>query len=161
MAEQKLILTKDGYKKLEDQLQYNISVRRNEVAEQIAYARGFGDLSENAEYDAAKAEQAKLEDEIQQLEEMLRTAKVVDESEIRSDRAGIGTTVTVRDEEEGDEDTYSIVGANESNPRAGLISVDCPIGMALNGHQVGDRVEVTAPGGSYALMIVKIERTVK
>lgn len=161
MAEQKLLLTKEGVKKLEDQLQYDISVRRNEIAEQIAYARGFGDLSENAEYDAAKAEQGKLETEIRQLEEMLRTAKIVDESEIRSDRAGIGTTVTVRDVEEGDEDTYIIVGANESDPKKGLISVDCPIGVALSGHGVGDRVDVEAPGGSYALEILAIERTVK
>ena len=114
MAEnQKTVLTEEGLKKLEAQLDYLISVRRNEVSEQIAVARGFGDLSENAEYDEAKKEQAKVEEEIVRLTNTIRTAVVVADSDISTEKVSVGTTVRVKDVDTGDEDEYAIVGANE------------------------------------------------
>ena len=117
MAEEKTtILTESGMKKLEEQLDYLISVRRNEVSEQIAIARGFGDLSENAEYDEAKKEQAKVEAEITRLQATIRTATVVADDEITTDKVSIGTIVKVKDMDSGETFEYSIVGANEADP---------------------------------------------
>ena len=129
MAEQqnKTVLTEEGLKKLEAQLDYLVSVRRNEVSEQIAIARGFGDLSENAEYDEAKKEQAKVEEEIVRLTNTIRTAVVVADSEISTEKVSVGTSVRVKDVDTGDEDVYAIVGAEESDPYENKISNESPV----------------------------------
>lgn len=152
-------LTAEGMQDAKERLTYLTSVRRQEVADQIATARGFGDLSENAEYDEALNEQSRLEAEIKELESYIRHAVVVDDSKIKSNVAGIGTTVTVYDVEMDETVTYDIVGPRESNPDEGKISSESPIGIGLNGHKKGDVVSILAPSGTFDLEIKKIERT--
>ena len=128
MAEnQKTVLTEEGLKKLEAQLDYLISVRRNEVSEQIAVARGFGDLSENAEYDEAKKEQAKVEEEIVRLTNTIRTAVVVADSDISTEKVSVGTTVRVKDVDTGDEDEYAIVGLLGAK-KGQIVTIEIPAG---------------------------------
>jgi len=154
----KTVVSAEGMKKLEEKLQYLTTVRRAEVAEQIAIARGFGDLSENAEYDEAKNEQSRLEAEIIELENAIRTAIVIDDSDVSTDSVNVGTTVKVLYVEDGDEEEYAIVGARESDPMNNRISNECPIGAALLGHKEGETVMVDAPDGSVALKILEIRR---
>ena len=154
----KTVVSAEGMKKLEVKLQYLTTVRRAEVAEQIAIARGFGDLSENAEYDEAKNEQSRLEAEIIELENAIRTAIIIDDSDISTDSVNVGTTVKVLYVEDGDEEEYAIVGARESDPMNNRISNECPIGAALLGHKEGETVMVDAPDGSVALKILEIRR---
>ena len=151
MAEQqnKTVLTEEGLKKLEAQLDYLVSVRRNEVSEQIAIARGFGDLSENAEYDEAKKEQAKVEEEIVRLTNTIRTAVVVADSEISTEKVSVGT---------GDEDVYAIVGAEESDPYENKISNESPVGAGLLGAKRGDVVSIEIPAGILRYEILDITR---
>ena len=159
MAEnQKTVLTEEGLKKLEAQLDYLISVRRNEVSEQIAVARGFGDLSENAEYDEAKKEQAKVEEEIVRLTNTIRTAVVVAESEISTEKVSVGTTVRVKDVDTGDEDEYAIVGANESDPYENKISNESPVGAGLLGAKKGQIVTIEIPAGELHYEVLEIKR---
>ena len=159
MAEnQKTVLTEEGLKKLEAQLDYLISVRRNEVSEQIAVARGFGDLSENAEYDEAKNEQAKLYGRIAEVENILAHAVIIDETEDSEGKIGLGCTIKVEDMETGDEELYAIVGSQEANPMECRISDDSPFGKALLGHKVGDIVEVEAPIGVLKYKILTVEK---
>ena len=159
MAEnQKTVLTEEGMKKLEAQLDYLISVRRNEVSEQIAIARGFGDLSENAEYDEAKKEQAKVEEEIVRLTNTIRTAVVVAESEISTEKVSVGTTVHVKDVDTGDEDEYAIVGANESDPYENKISNESPVGAGLLGAKKGQIVTIEIPAGELHYEVLEIKR---
>ena len=160
MADEKnrTVLTKEGLKKLEEQLDYYISVRRNEIAEQIAIARGFGDLSENAEYDEAKKEQGKLEEEIVRLDHMIRTAIVINDDDITTEQVNVGTTVTIKVTETGDEETYEIVGAQEADPFENRISNESLVGAALLGHKVGDTVVVEAPAGDFSYEILSITR---
>ena len=139
MAEQKekkVVLTKEGHKKLQAELDYYIRVRRNEVAEQIATARGFGDLSENAEYDEAKNEQSRIEARIVEMENTLRTCVIVDDNDISTNAVGVGTTVKVKNLNAGKELSYTIVGANETNYREMKISSESPIGSMLLGKKV-------------------------
>ena len=154
----KTVVSAEGMKKLEEKLQYLTTVRRAEVAEQIAIARGFGDLSENAEYDEAKNEQSRLEAEIMELENAIRTAIVIDDSDVSTDSVNVGTTVKVLYVEDGDEEEYAIVGARESDPMNNRISNECPIGAALLGKKEGDTVHVDAPDGAIVLKILKISR---
>jgi len=154
----KTVVSAEGMKKLEEKLQYLTTVRRAEVAEQISIARGFGDLSENAEYDEAKNEQSRLEAEIIELENAIRTAIVIDDSDVSTDSVNVGTIVKVLYVEDGDEEEYSIVGARESDPMNNRISNECPIGAALLGHKEGETVIVDAPDGSVALKILEIHR---
>lgn len=160
MAEQqnKTVLTEEGLKKLEAQLDYLVSVRRNEVSEQIAIARGFGDLSENAEYDEAKKEQAKVEEEIVRLTNTIRTAVVVADSEISTEKVSVGTSVRVKDMDTGDEDIYAIVGAEESDPYENKISNESPVGAGLLGAKRGDVVTIEIPAGVLRYQIVDITR---
>ncbi len=160
MAEQqnKTVLTEEGLKKLEAQLDYLVSVRRNEVSEQIAIARGFGDLSENAEYDEAKKEQAKVEEEIVRLTNTIRTAVVVADSEISTEKVSVGTSVRVKDMDTGDEDVYAIVGAEESDPYENKISNESPVGAGLLGAKRGDVVTIEIPAGVLRYQIVDITR---
>ena len=159
MAEEKTtILTESGLKKLEEQLDYLISVRRNEVSEQIAIARGFGDLSENAEYDEAKKEQAKVEAEINRLQATIRTATVVADDEITTEKVSIGTIVKVKDVDEGDTVEYAIVGANEADPFENRISVDSPVGQGLLGAKKNQTVSILVPNGTIRYKIMGIRK---
>ena len=159
MAEEKTtILTESGLKKLEEQLDYLISVRRNEVSEQIAVARGFGDLSENAEYDEAKKEQAKVEAEINRLQATIRTATVVADDEITTEKVSIGTIVKVKDVDEGDTVEYAIVGANEADPFENRISVDSPVGQGLLGAKKNQTVSILIPNGTIRYKIMSIRK---
>lgn len=153
----KTIVSVDGMKKLEEKLQYLSTIRRAEVAEQIAVARGFGDLSENAEYDEAKNEQSRLEAEIIDLENIIRTAIVVDDTDVSTDRVNFGTTVLVYDDELKEEVEYTIVGARESDPMNNRISNESPMGAALLGKKKGQTVKVNAPGGIITLKIKDIQ----
>ena len=159
MAEEKsTILTESGLKKLEEQLDYLISVRRNEVSEQIAIARGFGDLSENAEYDEAKKEQAKVEAEITRIQATIRTATVVADDEITTEKVSIGTIVKVKDLDEGESYEYAIVGANESDPFNNRISIDSPVGAGLQGAKKGQTVSISVPAGTLRYKIQSIRK---
>lgn len=153
MTENKeVILTKEKLEKLEDELEYLKTKKRPEMAEKIKIARSFGDLSENADYDEAKNEQGEVESRIAKLEEMIRNAKIIEVKE-NSDIVGVGNTVTLFDEEFDEELDYQIVGTAESNPLEGLISNESPVGSAIIGHKVGDRVEVDAPNGKMYFVI--------
>ena len=159
MAEQnKTVLTEEGMKKLEEQLDYLIGTRRNEVAHQIEVARGFGDLSENAEYDEAKKEQAKVEEEISNIQVLIRTAVVVANSEISTEKVSVGTTVKVMDLDLNEEDTYAIVGANESDPFENKISSESPIGAGLLGAKKGQNVTIDIPNGTLKFKVLDITR---
>ena len=159
MSEEKTtILTESGLKKLEEQLDYLISVRRNEVSEQIAIARGFGDLSENAEYDEAKKEQARVEAEITRLQATIRTATVVADDEITTEQASIGTMVKVKDMDDGEIYEYAIVGANEADPFQDRISIESPVGSGLQGAKVDETVTITVPAGLLNYKILGIRK---
>ncbi len=151
----KIVVSQEGLRQLEEKLKYMTTVRRAEVAEHLNIARGFGDLSENAEYDEAKDEQAKLEADILELEETLRNVVVID-GEVSTDAVNVGTTVRVLYLDEGEEEEFSIVGARESDPMNNKISNESPIGTALLGHKAGEIVTVEAPDGAYKLKILEI-----
>jgi transcription elongation factor GreA len=148
-------LTADGIKKLQEELEYLTSVRRPEIAQQIADAKADGDLSENAGYDEAKNTQAFVEGRILTIKSLLGTAVVISENG-RNDVVDVGARVTIKDVEYGDEETYSIVGSAEVDPTDGRISHRSPIGRALMGRRRGDRVEVETPGGKIGFEIVSI-----
>ncbi|WP_044565470.1 MULTISPECIES: transcription elongation factor GreA [Anaerococcus] len=147
MTENKeVILSKEYLEKLEDELEYLKTKRRPEIAEKIKIARSFGDLSENADYDEAKNEQGEVESRIAKVEDMIRNAKTI-EVDLNSDVVGVGNTVTVFDEEFDETLDYKIVGTAESDPVKGFISNESPVGAALLGKKVDDRVEVVTPNG--------------
>ena len=159
MAEEKgAILTESGLKKLQEQLDYLVSVRRNEISEQIAIARGFGDLSENAEYDEAKKEQAKGEEEINRLQATIRTATVVADDEITTERVSIGTVVKVKDLDENETYEYAIVGANEADPVENRISNESPVGAGLLGAKRNQTVTITIPAGTIRFKVLSIKK---
>ena len=149
MTEKKVVLTYDGLKNMEAELENLKTVRRKDVAEKIKEARGQGDLSENAEYDAAKEEQAEIEARIVQLEKMLRNAEVIDEEEGAKDTISLGTTVTVLDVEFDEEMEYTIVGSAEADPMNGRISNESPVGMALLGHKKDDIIMIETLKNSF------------
>jgi transcription elongation factor GreA len=152
-------VSSEGMSKLEERLNYLKGARRADVAEKLNIARGYGDLSENAEYDAAKNEQAALEAEIMELEATIRNAVVVDNTDTSTDAVGIGCTVSVHYVEDGDDDTYTITSALESAPMQGRISVESPVGKALLGHAVGETVTVVLPDDSeFHITIQDISR---
>lgn len=152
----KTVVSAEGLRQMEEKLKYMTTVRRAEVAEHLNIARGFGDLSENAEYDEAKDEQAKLEADIVELEAALRNVVVID-GEISTDAVNVGTTVRVLYLDEGDEEEFTIVGARESDPMNNKISNESPVGVALLGHKTGETVSVEAPDGAYELKILEIK----
>ena len=158
MEEKKNILTYEGLRKYEDELHNLKVVKRQEVAQKIKEAREQGDLSENAEYDEAKNEQSRIEGEIKQLEERLRNATIIDESVLNTKTVSIGSTVVVQEQGNSEKMTYVIVGSTEANPLEGKISNESPVGQALIGHNKGDKVEVTTPGGAVEYTIVSIKR---
>jgi transcription elongation factor GreA len=154
----KNIMTYEGIKKLEEELEYLKTVRRKEITEKIKVALGYGDLSENSEYDEAKNDQAFNEGRIIQLENMLKNAVVVVESEIPTDKVSVGSIVKVMDYEFDEEVEYAIVGSAEADPMNFKISNESPVGSALLGKKVGDVVEVTVPSGVSKFEILEIRR---
>ncbi|NLC31821.1 MAG: transcription elongation factor GreA [Clostridiales bacterium] len=154
----KPVVSTEGMRKLEEKLQYLTTIRRAEVAEMISVARGFGDLSENAEYDEAKNEQSRLEAQIIEIENTIRTAIIIDESKVSTDRVNIGTTVRILDKETKDEEEYTIVGARESDPMSNRISNESPLGAALLGKKKGQVVKVNVPVGIIEVKIIDIHR---
>jgi transcription elongation factor GreA len=156
--EKKTYLTREGYKKLENELDYYISVRRNEIAEQIALARGFGDLSENAEYDEAKNEQSRIEAKIVDMENTLRNCIVIDDDDVNTETVGVGNTVKVLNQKLKMEQVFTIVGANETNPKQLRISSESPIGATLLGKKVGQVVPVETPSGIIKMKVLEISR---
>lgn len=152
----KTVVSAEGLRQMEEKLKYMTTVRRAEVAEHLSIARGFGDLSENAEYDEAKDEQAKLEADIVELEEALRNVIVIDDQDVSTDHVNVGTTVRVMYLDEGEEEEFTIVGARESDPMNNKVSNESPIGVALLRHQAGEVVTVEAPDGPYELKILEI-----
>ncbi|MBE5735729.1 MAG: transcription elongation factor GreA [Clostridiales bacterium] len=156
MAEQ-VYLTKEGYKELEARLLYLKSEGRVAVADKISVARSFGDISENSEYDAAREEEALLEQEIVEIENTLRNAKIISKSKVDTAKVNVGATVKVKDKEFNDELTFSIIGSFESDPAKGLISNESPTGKALLGKSVGDIVTVDVPGSNMKITYQVLE----
>ncbi len=157
MDEKETLLTPEGLKKLEEELEFLKSVKRKEIAERIKQAKDFGDLMENSEYEDAKNEQAFMEGRILTLEGMLRNAKVIDNHDVRSDMVTIGDTVRIVDEG-GEELTYTIVGSAEADPTHDRISNESPVGRALLGRRKGDTVTVLVPVGRMKYTIKGIKR---
>lgn len=157
MEDKKIILTSEGYKKLEQELAYLKGPKKMEVAEKIKAARDFGDLSENSEYDEARNEQALLESRIIELDSMIRTAKVVDSISTKS--IGVGVSVTLYDYEFKEEIIYHIVGITEVDPMQNKISTDSPVGKALVGNKKGDEIEVVVPDGVSRYKVLDIKKT--
>ena len=151
-------VTEDGLKKLQDELEKLKTVGRSEIAEKIKIARGYGDLSENSEYDEAKNEQAKIEARIVEIEAMLKNVEIIAGIKGAAKTVVVGTKVKVFDEELNEEYTYKIVGSTEANPMEEKISDESPVGKALLGKKVGDEVIVEAPVGEIKLKILKISK---
>ncbi|MCP8616952.1 transcription elongation factor GreA [Salirhabdus salicampi] len=158
MAQEKnYYMTQEGKEKLEKELHHLKTERRQEVVERIKVARGFGDLSENSEYDAAKDEQAFLESRIAQVENMIRNAVIIENDTNNQNIVQLGKSVTFQELPEGDEETYTIVGSAEADPFEGKISNDSPMAKSLLGHEVGEEVTVVTPGGEMNVKILKVE----
>ena len=157
MADKETILTLAGLKKLEDELETLRSVKRQEVAERIKVAISYGDISENSEYDDAKNEQAFVEGRIIELEKMIRTAKIIDDSAISKEVVTLGSKVTVEDIELKEKVTYVVVGTTEADPAAKRISNESPVGAAILGKKVGAEIHVPTPVGSLLYKIVAIK----
>ena len=150
--------TKQGYQELVDELKYLKLTRREEIKEQIATARGFGDLSENAEYDEARNEQAKVEARILELDALIENAEIIDESTMDVRSISLGSIVRLYDEDYDEEITYSIVGSNQADPLEQKISDQSPIGRALMGKKAGESVTVDAPAGELHFTIREVTR---
>ena len=160
MEEKKTILTYAGLKALEDELENLRVVKRKEVAGKIKEAREQGDLSENAEYDAAKDEQRDIEARIDELEKILKNVEVVVEEEVDLEKINVGCTILVHDDEYDEEIEFKIVGSTEANSLQGKISNESPVGQALIGKTVGDVVDVETPAGNIRYTVLKIERSI-
>ncbi len=158
MTEKKIILTKDGLKKLENELENLKTVRRKEVAERLKEAIALGDISENSEYDDAKNEQAFIEGRIQELEVKLRNVEVISDDKKSKSKVTIGSKVVLLDMEFDEEEEYTLVGSAEADPSQGLISNESPVGAAILGQKTGTVVDVHAPNGVLKYKIVKIKK---
>ena len=156
--EKEIVMTYAGLRALEDELEQLKTVKRKEVAEKIKVARGYGDLSENSEYDEAKNEQAKIEARIVEIEAMLKNVEIIEDVKGNAKSVVVGVTVKVLDEEYGDECEYRVVGSTEADPRNGKISDESPVGKALLGKKIGEEVIVEAPGGEFKLKILSISK---
>lgn len=155
-----VVVTHEGYEKLEHELEALRTVKRKEVADKIKVARGYGDLSENAEYDAAKEEQAIVEARIADLEATLKVARIIDDSELSHDTASIGMKVKVLEEGEEEAEEYDITGSTEADMDLNRISDESPVGAALIGKKAGDIAEVTLPNGSVIVYkVLSVERS--
>ena len=161
MADTKrLVITREGLQKMKEELEYKETTEKMRIAEQLKVAISYGDLSENAEYDAAKNDQATLEQRINELKQMIENAVVVDETKIDTDTVGFGTRVTIVDVdyEDEEEEVYTIVGTAESDPVNGRLSNESPVGKAMIGHKLGDTVNVETRLGSIAYEITEVTK---
>ncbi len=158
MSAKEVVLTYEGLKKLEEELEFLRGSKRKEVAERIKQALSFGDISENSEYDEAKNEQAQVEGRIIQLELMLKNAKLIDEDEVKTDVVSLGSKVKLFDMEFDEEIVYHIVGSTEANPMKSKISNESPVGAALIGHKKNDVIEVMVPDGTIKFKILDISK---
>ncbi|WP_022793821.1 transcription elongation factor GreA [Marinococcus halotolerans] len=154
--EKQHFMTEEGRKKLEEELEYLKTERRQEVVERIKVARSFGDLSENSEYDAAKDEQAFVEGRVSQVEQMLKNAAIIEEDTSNNSVVSLGKSVRFKELPNGDEESYTIVGSAESDPLEGKISNDSPMAQSLLGRQIGEQVTVSTPGGDIEVEIIEI-----
>jgi transcription elongation factor GreA len=159
VSRKEVILTEEGLKQLTEELNLLSTVKREDVAERIRQAREFGDISENSEYDDAKNEQALLEGRIALLQEKLRRARVVKDSEIETDKVTFGSTVTLRDKDSKQTRVYTLVGSAEADPTNSRLSNESPVGQAILGKRVGDLVTVPIPVGSVNYEIVAIGKS--
>lgn len=158
MAAKSIMLTAEGLRQLEEELDYLKGERRKEIAEKIKVARSYGDLSENSEYDDAKNEQAIVEARIVTIEATLKNAVLIDESTISNEHIHVGSKVQIENLKNSQVAEYRIVGSNESNPKEGKISDESPIGKGLLGHSVGDVVIVETPVGELSFKVLEISR---
>ena len=156
MSRKEIVLTEEGLKQLQDEVAYLSTVKREEVAERIRAARDFGDITENSEYDDAKNEQAMLEHRISTLQEKLRRARVIKDSEIDTEKVSVGSTVTLRDVDAGEIRIYTLVGSAEADPSKARLSNESPVGQAIIGRRVGDVLTVPVPVGSLHYEILAI-----
>lgn len=154
-----VILTPEGYEKLKEELRFLKETKRLEIAKQLETARAHGDLSENAEWETAKEAKAQLESRIRSLEEKLISAKVVDSSEVPTDKIYFGTCAVLKNMKTGDKLTYTLVAEDEADISKNKISISSPIGKALLGHAVGDKVEVKVPAGTIVFHVLEIGRS--
>ena len=152
------LYTQQGYQELVDELYRRTHEEREKIKNDIATARGFGDLSENAEYDAARNDQAKNEARIKELEELIENAVILDESNIDSSVISLGSTVKVLNKTLNAEFTYALVGSNEANPAEGKISDQSPIGAGLIGKKAGDEINVEVPNGTLVMKVIEVSR---
>lgn len=157
-TEKEIILTQEGLKKIEEELEHLRTVHRKAVAERIRESKQFGELTENSEYEEAKNEQAFVEGRILELKRILQNAHVIEADEVHTDEVGIGSKVTVRDLDTKDEWVYTIVGSVEADPGEDRISDESPVGQALMGHKVGDVVTVDVPAGAARYKIINISK---
>ncbi len=157
MANNQMTYTREGFKALEEELNFLKTTRREEIREQIAVAKSFGDLSENAEYDEARSEQGKNEARIQELENLIENAIIVDESKVDASIVSLGSSVKITNN--GKEMSFIIVGSNEVDPAQGKISDQSPIGKALMGKRVGDEFDVDVPVGSLHIAVLEVARS--
>ena len=153
-----MLYTQQGYQELVDELYRRTHEEREKIKNDIAVARSFGDLSENAEYDEARNDQAKNEARIKELEELIENAVILDESSVATDVVSLGSTVKVSNLDTGIESTFSLVGSNESNPMEGKISDQSPIGAALVSKKIGDTVSVEVPNGTVRFKVLEVSR---
>jgi transcription elongation factor GreA len=158
MSEKEVLLTQSGLQKLEEELNHLKTVKRREVAERIKIAISYGDISENSEYDEAKNEQAFIEGRIITLEKMLRNARIISDSDGKSDVITVGSVVIIKDLEFGDVMEYRIVGSAEADPLENKISNESPVGRALLGRGIGDKIEVNVPMGAIQYEILEIKK---
>jgi transcription elongation factor GreA len=156
--EKEILLTKEGLKKLEDELEYLKSTKREELAERIKQAIGFGDLSENSEYEDAKSEQAFMEGRISNLEKTLKNARLMEIDDVSSDVVSLGSKVVIQDKQTGRESSFILVSSVEAKLKDKKISNESPVGLAIIGRKAGDEVEVVAPAGALRYTIVSVER---
>lgn len=157
-SNKEVVLTSEGLKKLEDELEYLRGQKRREIAERIKQALSFGDLSENSEYDEAKNEQAQVEVRIVQLEKILKNAKIIDENEVTTDVVSVGSIVKLLHMESKEEVEYLIVGSTEADPDSFKISNESPVGAALIGRKVGEVVEIEVPIGIVSYKVLEIKK---
>ena len=158
MSEKEVLLTPEGLRKLEDELEHLKSVKRREVAERIKLAISYGDISENSEYEDAKNEQAFVEGRIMTLEKMLRNARIIREDDVNTDVVSIGSTVKLKDMELEENVEYTIVGSAEADPANNKISNESPVGRSLLGKTIGSSVDVSVPAGTIRFQVLDIKR---
>lgn len=156
MKQKEFFLTSEGYLELETELNYLKTDKRNEVLNSLKEARALGDLSENAEYDSAREEQAKLEARIKEVEYILEHATIIDDAQTEKDKVTIGSTVSLQYDSDDEVEEYRIVGSQEADPFNNKISNESPIAMAILGKKVGDMAEVDSPNVTYKVKIVKV-----